>query len=471
MKKEDTAVWQFLHTCQQHNLLSQAEVEQFLHESEFAWQASHLSWEQIRAMFRFNVEPMNSANLCPTFTDVLTAINGFRTVLNGDISMQKRKALYATTLRYARENIAKQLNVPVSSLALVRNTTEANNILANGFTRWDGGEILLWDENHQTNSGSQKNGAWALRALGNSNRGIRLFSLPNTANLTREIIISTIVGNVNEKTRIVSFTEISNATGTAIPVREVIAAIRAKERDLELPVPIHIHIDGAQSWGSKHLDLTAWDCDSFAASSHKWLMGPFETGILYMKESRVQDFKLNNYGYAGDITIPDIDKLPPNATRFELLGQRDDANLYALLLTSMLHNRIAINERGQVDPLRLENRVRWLTDELIKELTQSRLMKVSIVTPSRADVRHGVLVFSVATQAGNPVDPKDVYEHLYDNTSAKFASSYNDKGVRLCPHIMNSQQALKDVVRSIERFVVSRSEASVVESGVTEEVA
>lgn len=470
MKKENTSVWQWLHTCQETGLLSNSDVEQLLHGAEFAWQESHLSWEQVRQMFAFQVEPMNSANLCPTFTAVVNQSNVYRSILNSDISMHRRKALYATTLRFARERIAAQLNIKPSSLALVRNTTEANNILSNGFTRWDGGEVLLWDENHPTNSGSTKNGAWALRAQGNSSRGIQLFSLPNPEKLTKEIIIETIVGKVNKQTRLVSFTEVSNVTGVAIPTREVIAAIRQKERELKLPVPIHIHVDGAQSWGSRHLDLTTWDCDSFSASSHKWFMGPFETGIFFIKDSRVLEFKLNNYGYAGDITIPDLDKLPLDASRFELLGQRDDANLYALLLAADLHGRINVNEQGQPDPSRLEKRVHWLAGELIKELTSSSMMQVKFITPSNVDVRHGVVVFAVSTRAGRPISSESIYEHLYRNSAAKFASAYNHLGVRLCPHIMNSPAKIKEVVTLIGRFVASSSEEAPVPDTMAEEV-
>lgn len=473
MKKEDTGVWQWLHTCWETGLLSDSDVEQLSQGAEFAWQESHLSWEQVRQMFAFQIEPMNSANLCPTFTAVVNQSNVYRSILNNDISMHRRKALYATTLRFARERIAAQLNIQPSSLALVRNTTEANNILANGFTRWDGGEVLLWDENHPTNSGSEKNGAWRLRAQGNNNRGIQLFSLPNPATLTKEIIIKTIVEKVNAKTRLVSFTEVSNVTGIAIPTRDVIAAIRQKERELELPVPIHIHVDGAQSWGSLRLDLTALDCDSFSASSHKWFMGPFETGIFFMKDSRVQDFTLNNYGYAGDITIPDLDKIPLNASRFELLGQRDDANLYALLLAADLHGRINVNEQGRPDPSRLETRVRWLANELIKALTNSVRMQVQFITPSNADVRHGVVVFAVYTRGGQLVSPEVIYNRLYNDrhSSAKFASSYNDLGVRLCPHIMNSPEKIREVVTLIEHIVTNPNEETIEASVLAEETA
>ena len=49
---------------------------------------------------------------------------------------------------------------------------------------------------------------------------------------------------------------------------------------------IYCHVDGAQSWGALVVDLHEIGCDSFAASAHKWFMGPKEVGILYVRNGR-----------------------------------------------------------------------------------------------------------------------------------------------------------------------------------------
>lgn len=445
MKKEDSGTLQLLRTLQEHNLLTPDEAESLRQELDFLFEESFLPWEAIRPMFGFTVEPMNSANLCPTFSVVLNEIDRFRRILNADISIEKRKAMYATTLLQARTSIAAQLGIPTASLALVRNTTEANNVVANGFTHWDNGEVLLWNENHPTNKG-----AWELRRTGS--RSIRYFEFKEPSKVTRQEIIDTICAGINLNTRLISFTEVSNVTGITIPTRELIQAIRAKERELRLARPIHVHVDGAQSWGSRNLDLKALDCDSFAASSHKWFMGPFETGILFVKEGKATDFTINNYGYTGDIELPNWNDLPKDASRFELLGQRDDANLYALLLTSDIHKRINTNERGQPDPSRIEQRVAFLATTLIERLKRSTLIRAEFATPQASDVRHGVVVFQVRNRAGNIVPAQRIRDFLYRNAPAKFASAHNSLGLRLCPHVMTSPAAIEEVVRLIETF-------------------
>lgn len=442
MTKESFGICQLIDALQAGGLVSSGEAATLYEDSSFLWQEAHLSWEDVRRMFTFTVEPMNSANLCPTFTTVLNAINNFRMILNADISMHKRRQMYATIIAQARKTVAEQLCIDPSNLALVRNTTEANNILAGGYTRWDGGEVLLWNENHPTNKD-----AWELRKTGN--RSIRYFSFPDPASVTPDEIVKTIANAVTAATRLVSFTEVSNVTGIRIPTREVIAAIRLKER--EFGTTVHVHIDGAQSWGSRDLDLTALDCDSFSASSHKWFMGPFETGILFVREGRATDFNISYFGYAGDITVPPWNDLPKNASRFELLGQRDEANLYALLFTADIHNRMAVDESGRTDRARIEKRVASLANELIREL-QRLAVRVQFVTPGDAGARHGVVVFRVFNRQGREVPSEYIYESLYRNSDAQFAAAYNALGVRICPHVMNSAQKIVEVARLVERI-------------------
>ena len=67
----------------------------------------------------------------------------------------------------------------------------------------------------------------------------------------------------------------------------------------------HVHVDGAQSsWGAIKHDLTEMGCDSYSGGSHKWFLGPKETGILYMKEDRIPDFAPKDIDYNGEMQPP-----------------------------------------------------------------------------------------------------------------------------------------------------------------------
>jgi len=109
---------------------------------------------------------------------------------------------------------------------------------------------------------------------------------------------------------------------------------------------IFVHVDGAQTWGALKVDLRELGCDSYSASSHKWLLGPKEVGILYLRRDRIPDVWPNVVapGWGNDVE-PD----PIGARKFESLGQRDDAALAAVGTTVDWHKEIG-HERIELMP-------------------------------------------------------------------------------------------------------------------------
>jgi cysteine desulfurase/selenocysteine lyase len=78
----------------------------------------------------------------------------------------------------------------------------------------------------------------------------------------------------------VSIIHVSNALGTVVPVREVIARAHARG--------VPVLVDGAQSAAHQPVDVRALDCDFFAFSSHK-MYGPTGSGALYAKRRWLEE--------------------------------------------------------------------------------------------------------------------------------------------------------------------------------------
>jgi cysteine desulfurase/selenocysteine lyase len=85
---------------------------------------------------------------------------------------------------------------------------------------------------------------------------------------------------LSPRTRLVAFTQVSNALGTVLPVGEMIAAARA--------VGALVLLDGAQAVAHQRIDVRALDCDFYAFSSHK-LYGPTGLGVLWAREAVLRD--------------------------------------------------------------------------------------------------------------------------------------------------------------------------------------
>ena len=110
-------------------------------------------WQQVRAQFSFDEDavPMNAANLCPSFRAVAERVSQLTADIDHDCSFNNR-AKFSAMLEDSRARVASQLNVSGDEIALVRNTSEANNIINNGLPLTEGDRVLLWDQNHPTNN-------------------------------------------------------------------------------------------------------------------------------------------------------------------------------------------------------------------------------------------------------------------------------------------------------------------------------
>jgi cysteine desulfurase/selenocysteine lyase len=84
---------------------------------------------------------------------------------------------------------------------------------------------------------------------------------------------------LNERTRLVAITHMSNALGTINPIKDIIDDAHAQG--------IPVLVDGAQAAPHLAINVEALDCDFYVLSAHK-LYGPAGIGILYGKESHLK---------------------------------------------------------------------------------------------------------------------------------------------------------------------------------------
>jgi isopenicillin-N epimerase len=374
-------------------------------------------WRKVRDQFPFDEAkvPMNAANLCPSPRAIAERVLALTRDIDADCSFDNR-AKFAKLLETSREKVAKQLGVSADEIALVRNTSEANNVVNNGLRLRAGDEIVVWDQNHPTN-----NVAWDVRA---ARFGLQVKRVATPAKpIAKSELVDAFTGAFTNKTRVLAVTHVSNVSGLRLPVKELCEAAHARG--------VYIHVDGAQTWGALDINLRDLGCDSFSASAHKWFVGPKEVGLLYVKEDRVGEIWPNVVapGWGNDIE-PDV----RGARKFESLGQRDDAALSAIGDTVDFH--LAIGSE------RIEQRVLELARALKSALASAGLDVVSPVAP---ELSAGVCVVSVP-EAGKT----NVSTRLYDEFGIAGAPT---GGLRLCPHIYNTLEHIERAVKGIKSIL------------------
>jgi cysteine desulfurase/selenocysteine lyase len=168
----------------------------------------------------------------------------------------------------ARARIARFFGVEdPSRLVFTRGTTESINLVAYGWGRiyvGEGDEILITEMEHHSNivpwqMVAEATGA-TLRYIGLTDDG--LLDLSNLGEL------------LNERTKILGVTAMSNALGTITPLRQLVDAAHV--------VGAIVVVDAAQAAPHMALDADALDVDFLAFSGHK-MLGPTASGGVIAK--------------------------------------------------------------------------------------------------------------------------------------------------------------------------------------------
>ena len=358
--------------------------------------------------------PMNAANLCPMPSIVSDAHARYASELDLDLSSANRKRIEAMK-ESARSNIADLLGVSADEVAIVRNTSEANNVIVSGVPLEAGDEVVLWDQNHPSNSTS-----WEVRAA-RAGIEIRRFSVPTDTGSIDEVV-DLFVDTVSDKTRVVSFTHISNITGFRIPVKEICEAIRKRKDD------VHIHVDGAQTWGAVDINLGRVDCDSFSASAHKWFMGPREVGMLFVRERRIKDV------WPLTVSVPwgVADSPPKGARKFDALGQRDDAAIASLGDAAAFH--------AAMTPAGIEKQSMMIANRLRAGLQDLEVPFVSTANP--------LFTSSVIILKAPRENAPTMVNQVFDESGVITAPV---GGFRMSPHVYNTAAHVDRILAAIKK--------------------
>ena len=179
------------------------------------------------------------------------------------------------TQRYeaARETVKSFVNAAATEeIIFTSGTTEAINLVANSLVRaryQPGDEVVVSMLEHHSNIVP-----WQLLAdeLG---LVLRVAPIDEHGNL----VYSEYQALLNDNTRLVAITELSNALGTITPLQRIIDDAHA--------VGSLVLVDGAQAIAHKPVDVQALDCDFYAFSSHK-IFGPTGVGVLYGKRGLLE---------------------------------------------------------------------------------------------------------------------------------------------------------------------------------------
>ncbi|MFC4686072.1 aminotransferase class V-fold PLP-dependent enzyme [Epilithonimonas pallida] len=177
-------------------------------------------------------------------------------------------------MELSRQKIQKFINAKHDyEVIFTKGTTEGINLVAYALTNQikKDDEIIISYLEHHSNIVP-----WQMLC---ERTGAKLKVIPMDENGILQIDV--LDSWLNEKTKIVSVNQVSNALGIINPIEQIIEKTRKLSN-------AYILIDGAQSAPHFKIDVQKLDCDFFVFSGHK-MYAPMGTGILYGKESVLEN--------------------------------------------------------------------------------------------------------------------------------------------------------------------------------------
>jgi cysteine desulfurase/selenocysteine lyase len=169
----------------------------------------------------------------------------------------------------AREKVRRFLNAPSArEIIFVRGTTEGINLVAQSWGRRyvgpDDEIVITWLEHHANIVPWQQLCA---------EKGARLRVAPVDDH--GQVILEEYEKLLGPRTRLVAFSQVSNALGTVTPAREVV--------EIAHRYGARVLVDGAQAVSHMRVDVQSLDCDWYVFSGHK-VFGPTGIGAVFGKE-------------------------------------------------------------------------------------------------------------------------------------------------------------------------------------------
>lgn len=375
---------------------------------------------------------LDAASTTPTPVPVIEAISDYYTNFNANTGRGAYKTAVKATTEFekSRSKIAKFINSTPEEIIFTKNTTEAINLVANGFGLKKGDSVILTNIEHHSN---------LVPWLNLKKKGITVKLVK--ANEYGVVTPSNIEKEIDKTTKLITITHISNAIGTVQPVSEIGEIAEDKN--------VKYLIDAAQSAGHMNVNTKDIKADFMAFPGHKGLLGPVGTGFLYADQTIIDDLNPQNLGGGTVVDVSEEDFIMEQApAKFEG-GTQNIAGFIGL--------GVAIDYLGRIGMDKIERHSRKLTHQIFSEIDAMENTTVY----GRPENIYGIVAFNI-----NGVNNHDVAKILDEKRSICVRSGYHcaiptikhigayELGgtVRASLHYYNTKEEVQTLIETLEEI-------------------
>jgi cysteine desulfurase/selenocysteine lyase len=189
-----------------------------------------------------------------------------------------------------------------SEIVMVQNTTDGINLVANGLHWKKGDKIVTSVIEHHSN--------FIVWLRVNSRNGVTVEVIKPQEPVAEGLLdLADFERLVDDKTKLVAVTHVSNVLGVITPIREI--------ADIAHDHGAYLLVDGAQSVPHMKVDVQKMRCDFLAFSGHK-MCAPTGSGALYIREGLAEEVEPLCIGGGNIIDVGlDYYELEKSPRRFE----------------------------------------------------------------------------------------------------------------------------------------------------------
>jgi len=310
---------------------------------------------------------LDAASTTPTPKPVVEAMCDYFYNYNSNTGRGAYRMAVKSTKEFerARYRISKFINCKSSEVIFTKNTTEAINLVANGFDFKKGDSIIVPNIEHHSNFipwlNLKKKQGVELKIIKADKYGV--------------VDPRDIESAVGANTKLITTTHVSNAIGSVQPVNEI-GKIADENNVLYM-------VDAAQSAGHMKLDVKETKADFITFSGHKGLLGPIGTGFLYCGEQSVEKLEPMNLGGG---TVLDVTE---NEFSFEDVPARFEGGTQNI--AGFIGLGVAVDYIDRIGLERIENHSKKLTAMLFQEIND---ISNTIVYGSPENI-YGIVAFNI----------------------------------------------------------------------------
>ncbi|HYV17762.1 MAG TPA: aminotransferase class V-fold PLP-dependent enzyme [Verrucomicrobiae bacterium] len=318
-------------------------------------------------------------------------------------------------------------------IALTSSATMGLALVYNGLRFKPGQEVLTTTHDHYSHHESIR------LAAAKSGTTVRQVSLYDTgAKANADEMVSRLHDAIRPATRVVGVTWTHSNTGVRTPVRRFAEALAAINRNRDEADRALLVVDGTHAFGAVDETVASLGCDFFASGTHKWILAPRGTGILYAPAARwallqptIPTFMdLDVYNAWQDGRVPG----PTTAAAVSPGGFFAYEHQWAAVEAFRFHDTV-----GRP---RIAARIAELNTRIKDGL--AKIPKVTLHTPMDPAISAGINCFEVAGLA-----PGDVVAKLLDRRIIASTSPYKVTYPRLSAGIMNTPEEIDRALAAV----------------------